>query len=177
MGEAVAFDVLLENPGRRSKLFGGDRSLTFARTIRIILKDDPTPFQFICKAGKAGRSPDPVGGGFNKPRALLGMKPAFPMNPADIIAPEMWWRLSLFVEREMLVIEVDLRVEKIGTILPMMLGGGIMLIGAFVLVVDSMIEEPVGYHPLLFTFDDLAIGGENAPPPVAIGVGLRRLVP
>src|SRR5690349_3775777 len=94
-----------------------------------------------------------------------------------MITPKMCRCLPLFVEREMLMIKINLGVEKVRTILPMMLGGGVVLIGSLILVVDAVVEQPVRDHPLVFAFDDLAIRSEDTPPTIAVGVGLRQFVP
>ncbi|WP_067736134.1 hypothetical protein [Novosphingobium naphthalenivorans] len=62
--EAVAFDVLLENPDRRGKLFGGDGPLAFGLTIWVVLEHNPAAFQLFCKACEASGASDFVRGGF-----------------------------------------------------------------------------------------------------------------
>jgi hypothetical protein len=65
------------------------------------LKQDPAAFELRGKVCEAVSVSDFVGRGFKEPRALFGVKFAFPADPVQIIAAKMRRRLPLFVEREM----------------------------------------------------------------------------
>ncbi|MNJ54409.1 hypothetical protein D3C77_498460 [compost metagenome] len=79
-----------------------------------------------------------------------------PIGPFRIIH-EMLRCLALCIEGKMLVIEVQLRVIKVGHILPVLRGCSIMLVGALIGVFNTVVEQPVGNQSLFLARDMFAI--------------------
>ncbi|MNH15074.1 hypothetical protein D3C79_746810 [compost metagenome] len=84
------------------------------------------------------------------------MRLPLPVGTFRIIL-KMCRRLTVCVEGEMLVIEIQRGVVKIGHILPVLGGRSIVLVGALIDVFDTVIEQPVGNQSLFLACDMLAI--------------------
>ena len=110
--------------------------------------------------------------GFDQRRFLLSVDFPLPLHPGQVIL-EVLGRFALFVQGEVLVVQLCVGVIEVGEVLPMMLGGGVVFVGALVLIVHPAVEQPIGDDTLFLALDDVAFGREEAT--LAIGIGVRLL--
>ena len=89
------------------------------------------------------------------------MQFALPGDAGQIVAGKVWRRISVTTEREVLVIELGVRIVEVWPILLVRRGPRVLLVIPFILIGDAVIEQPVGDQPLLLALDPIPIGGAN----------------
>lgn len=168
--QAIALGVLLEDAQRSGDFVRGDRLGAGRDTIGVEFWREAALDQGLSEPRQGSALGDLVRGGFEERGPFVGMEAALPGNAFEVAGFEVVRRIAAGVEREMLVIEVDVGIVEIRVVLPVRLVSGFVLVNALVLVGDLVVEQPVGDQALLLALDDLAVSRSESAAAIAVGV-------